>query len=527
MFESLKAELVGLTAGSIAVCKRPGTRHHALLHKIISATSFLPPTTTISWRVFFIRSGMTEWPKCKCGCNELLKDPRSDFLPSHGNRSKEVQEKKKQTWLKKYGVDNPSKAAEVELKKALKRPPKKIKPPPVSMEERLRRTRETSMEKYGVPYFLCRKDIDRTPKDPKQQKAKSKETRRISAFDNLNDGQNIIPMFTKEDIIARGSNVEYMWKCKRCSKTFTHLYNYPWLYKRTCPFCEPVSKDQLDLKLFVESLGLEVNENDRMTLAPAELDILVKSKNIAIEYNGLHWHCGVDKAYHLGKTTQCEDLGIRLIHVFEDEWNTKRKIVKRRLKHILGCNQTSIYGRECEIRSIESKPKAAFLEKYHIQGNCSSSINLGAYYEDCLVAVMTFGKLRPATGRHHIEGHWELSRFCTIGSINVIGVAGKLLKHFERTQSPLQVISYADRRWSQGMLYKNLGFNLDHISDPNYWYVKNKLRHHRINFMKSKLKEKLLVFDPDLTEIQNMKNNKYDRIWDCGNLVFKKTYEIS
>jgi len=31
----------------------------------------------------------------------------------------------------------------------------------------------------------------------------------------------------------------------------------------------------------------------------------------------------------------------------------------------------------------------------------------------------------------------------------------------------------------------------------------------------------LETFNPDLTEWENMKVNGFDRIWDCGNLVFK------
>ena len=43
-------------------------------------------------------------------------------------------------------------------------------------------------------------------------------------------------------------------------------------------------------------------------------------------------------------------------------------------------------------------------------------------------------------------------------------------------------------------------------------------------FQKHKLKNLLSVFDSNLTEWENMKNNGFDRIWDCGNgkWVWKK-----
>jgi len=34
------------------------------------------------------------------------------------------------------------------------------------------------------------------------------------------------------------------------------------------------------------------------------------------------------------------------------------------------------------------------------------------------------------------------------------------------------------------------------------------------------LSEKLELFDPALTEWENMQLNGYDRIWDCGNRVY-------
>ena len=47
-------------------------------------------------------------------------------------------------------------------------------------------------------------------------------------------------------------------------------------------------------------------------------------------------------------------------------------------------------------------------------------------------------------------------------------------------------------------------------------------RYHRMGFQKHKLKNKLENFDPELSEWENMQVNGYDRIWDCGNMVFKK-----
>ena len=48
--------------------------------------------------------------------------------------------------------------------------------------------------------------------------------------------------------------------------------------------------------------------------------------------------------------------------------------------------------------------------------------------------------------------------------------------------------------------------------------------YHRFNFRKNVLDKKLSIFDPTKTEWENMKDNMFDRIWDCGNVVFIKNY---
>ena len=134
---------------------------------------------------------------------------------------------------------------------------------------------------------------------------------------------------------------------------------------------------------------------------------------------------------------------------------------------------------------------------------------------------MTFRKLNIAKGSKSEINTYELDRFCSNYNFRVVGIASKLLKYFINNYNPIKIISYADRRWSDGNLYKRLGFNFVHNTDPNYWYITENGRIHRFNFRKSELNKKLEHFDPNLTEYQNMLNNGYCRIWDCGNMKFE------
>ncbi len=77
-------------------------------------------------------------------------------------------------------------------------------------------------------------------------------------------------------------------------------------------------------------------------------------------------------------------------------------------------------------------------------------------------------------------------------------------------------------------MYYKLGFKKISNGTPNYWYFgKEYLRLSRLKYQKHKLSKLINNFDPNKTEVENMKNNGYNRIFDCGNLVFAKHYNES
>ena len=117
----------------------------------------------------------------------------------------------------------------------------------------------------------------------------------------------------------------------------------------------------------------------------------------------------------------------------------------------------------------------------------------------------------------------QISFFCN-KNINVVGGFSKLLNHFIKNFKPDKIISYVDRRWNDGKTYESIGFKFVRNTEPNYWYFgkgKSYKRYHRFNFAKHTLSKKLKNFDPNLSEWENMKNNGWDRIWDCGNLKYE------
>lgn len=297
---------------------------------------------------------------------------------------------------------------------------------------------------------------------------------------------------------------------------YNHVQNHG------CPKCgHQVSKWEKEIYDYISSLGVECEQSNRSILGGLEIDIYIPKYNIGIECDGLRWHNELfkDKNYHLDKTNTCREKGVRLIHIFEDEWVKKSEIWKSMLRNMLGKSVKKVYARKCELRNVSSKDVRGFLDGNHIQGYSNSRINYGLYYNDELVSLMTFGLPRINLGGKIEDGHFELVRFCNKVGINVIGAASKLFKHFIDENDPIEVVSYSDKRWSLGNLYEILGFVHSHDSNPNYFYVDNMERINRFRFRKSMLVKE--GYDANKSEHEIMTERGIYRIYDCGTMVWK------
>lgn len=282
------------------------------------------------------------------------------------------------------------------------------------------------------------------------------------------------------------------------------------------------NKSEQELTEFLKQYT-EVITTDRKTLSGKEIDILLPKYNIGIEYNGGYFHSDLfkSKKYHLDKTLEAEYNGVRLIHIWEHDWYNSKDKIKSLLISILGKNSTFIYARKCEVREISNKQANQFLDLHHLQGSCVGKIRIGLYYQQELVSVMVFSSLRKATGLTSKKANYELVRFCTKQDHTVVGGASKLFKFFTKKYLPQYIISYANRDWSMGNLYRNLGFKEEKPTPPGYFYVKSKYKFNRFQFQKHKLVKQ--GYDENKTEYQIMLERGFYRIWDCGNLKFTWT----
>ena len=294
--------------------------------------------------------------------------------------------------------------------------------------------------------------------------------------------------------------------------------------KEGCPICATLkngSIGQEQVTKFISDLGFNVLRNHSLPNG-RELDIYIPELNIAFEYNGLFWHSETHRPnnYHRDKTRFCNSNGIRLFHIFEDEWEFKQDIVKARICSILGKNKKKIYARDCIVKEISNGVASKFLNRNHIQGNAISKYRYGLFYENKLIAVMTFCKLRKTLiKKKYKPGYYELLRFCSKKGYNIIGGVSKLLKYFIKTVKPHHIITYADICWTDGEVYKKIGFKWVCNTRPNYYYIVDRKRENRFKYRKSELVKQ--GFDRNRTEHEIMLERKIYRIYDCGTMVFE------
>ena len=396
--------------------------------------------------------------------------------------------------------------------------------------EYVKKSWETRKHKYGNSGFsesgmLKIKEFDRNTEKAKEtciikygvdNASKSKEVKDILReyqLNNKNSRQHLPEwVFDKELFSNRYNEIGFNGIIDeiKCSRDFLYRLTYDYNLRN-----KSFSSAEDEIKSFIESYGFKCILRSRKIIPPLEIDIFVPDINLAIEYNGIYWHSSgsIDtddiKNNHLNKTNLCEDKNIHLLHIFENEWISKNDIWKSVICHKLGKSK-KIFARKCIMSEISLKTANEFCEDNHLQGGCGASFAYGLFYENDLVQVATFGK-----PRYTKTNKLELIRLCSKKFTCVVGGASRLL-------NGLDLISYANRRWSFGNVYEMIGMKKVSYTPPSYYYIDSGVLKHRSSFMKHKLIN-MKGYDDSKTESQICYENGLRRIWDCGNILYETT----
>ena len=305
------------------------------------------------------------------------------------------------------------------------------------------------------------------------------------------------------------------------------------LMGRGCPKCGNSNKGKRksafmkDVIEYIYSIEDKKNVITNYSFNDENIDIFISNRNVGINFISLKKHNEKyvsDKRYFQKKSDLLEKHKIQLIHIFEDEWRDKKNICKSRINNILGKSKR-VFARNCEIINVDKITSKNFFNENHIQGDINSCVVYGLKYNNEIVSMMSFGGFRKNMGRNNSDNEYELLRFCNKLHYSVVGGASKLFKYFIKEKNPMRIISYADRRWSIGNLYKQLDFTFSHISEPSYFYIINNNRKNRFAYRKDVLISKYGC-DINDTEHNFCKKNGWYRIYDCGTKVYNWEKEI-
>jgi len=495
------------------------------------------------------KDGYRKYCSIKCATNSIefkIKKENTTFNiygVKNISQSPIIKEKKEKTLLENYGVTHPLKSSVIK-KRVISTNNNHWGVDNISQSSFIaEKKRLTTQENYSVNYNFQSREIKKNIN--KTIKKKYGVDYYVQSIENKLCIKNSINLkrvkfwakhlkINNSDITITGNTIIIKNLCK-IHKQFEinkyNLYNRSLIYQieNICTKCNPISENssikENEIRDFIEDDLNFITEKIRIN--NKEIDVYLPNNKLGIEFDGLYWHSNIhkDKNYHLNKTEECEEQGIQLLHVFEDEWIYKKEIVKSIIKSKLGIINTKIFARKTEIRELfDNKLVRNFLETNHIQGFVGSKVKIGLFYNNKLVSIMTFGKKRLSMGNKTIvEGEYEMFRFCNKLNTTVIGGASKLLNYFIKIYHPKSIISFADRRYSNGRLYENLGFEFIDNTKPNYWYFKTSemVRHYRFKFRKDVLIKE--GYDSNKTEHQIMLKRGYLKIYDCGNMKFIKT----
>jgi hypothetical protein len=349
------------------------------------------------------------------------------------------------------------------------------------------KTLNTNIERYGVS----------TPLVLNRSRDKLKESQ-------LN---NFLNKYSEYNIINR-NGYQLTIKCGTCLSEYSTIVA-TFVHRTTnsvdpCLVCNPVntirSIKEKQLSEFLSNLGVIVENNNTKILGGQEIDIYLPEFNIGVEFNGLYFHSDVfrESDYHINKTKKCIENGVKLIHIFEDEWDDNQDIVKNDLIRLLGLNEYKIDIDDCEIKPINKKLKNKFLSENSFVPLKSTSIDIGVYYNNKIIGITSFNKKN--------DNSFEVVYYCELKNYSINGGIEILLGYLIKTYTPSKINWVIDNRWGGDI--EKFGFKLVDDLSPNYFYLYKHKRYSRSEIKKN---------DKDLLDI-------LPKIYDCGNFLYQLNF---
>ena len=423
---------------------------------------------------------------------------RKKYGVDWGLQDTNIRSKGRETMIEKYGVEHALQNESSKEKRTLTTIERFGVPYAIQNEEVRERTINTVKERYGSEYFVVSDRMKEIVEEFCERRSiKSPKQKHFSelAKSVLFDRDSLSEFYDSTNSLYRNAEILGIDR--------TTLAYYLDKHGIARPEWIEGSQAERDISEYIETLGFKVERNKRDLLKHRrlEIDIFIPELNIAFEYNGLYWHSFSrvptieERRYHRMKYELAQSNGIKLFFLSSDLSMGKiKRFVASKLK-----KSRRIFARKCELFIPSKSEYEQFCEENHIQGYTSASVRYALRYEGRMVGAIGFNRIK--------EGEWLLNRMVFSDDM-IVGGAKKLIAAFRREYSG-RIISYSSNHYSDGSLYKNLGFEMTSEHEIDLWYVKNKKFVNRRNLQKKKMKVMFENFDPTKTEISNALDNGY------------------
>lgn len=349
--------------------------------------------------------------------------------PSH---SKDVRDKAKNTMIEKYGVEH-----------ALHNP------------DFLKKSQETTFSNYGVD----------NPMKSEVVKSRLNKTF-ISKYGVNNPG-----LIESDRFLVLPNGKLLTTYCKEL-KFESAISQAKVIYHRVGPelaqtWIEQYKEKKSSLELFVErKFGYENCKkkkiHQQMNLRP---DFKI-TDSVYVDVDGLLYHSTMFKKgkdnYHFDKYKEYKKYGLTILQFRQDELYEKHEIIRSIIENKAGKSKYKVFARNTELRKVSKIDCESFLKSNHLMGISKGTSNIGLYYNDELVSLMTFQK-------HTKNNSIEIARFCNKLDYSIVGGFTKLLNYIQKNYTYSHIESFVDLRYGNGLSLEKLGFVLDSVEVGWKW----------------------------------------------------------
>lgn len=296
------------------------------------------------------------------------------------------------------------------------------------------------------------------------------------------------------------------------------------------------------IRKFIQTyIDNDAEGNNKTLISPQEIDIYSDKYKLGFEYNGLIWHStrypkGQTNGYHVGKNNACEDIGIKLVHIFEDELTYKEKMVLNQILSLFKINKYvpddfdvySLLDDELPVKElldkkvinsndlVHSKTNVFDLKEYitnnslYYDNNLFDFKDLELYkveYNNEIVSVIAFDIDKQRIDFITINDKYKINNFKSYVKNNILN-----------NYNDIKIL--IDRRFNSINEYNNI----IEIIEPKPYYVRGYRRYNYDLFDYDYLCNNFLnhfedVDDSELSNEEIAYLCKFEKIFDCGYFV--------